>query len=171
MNMKDCKTAYFGYHIYFSGPYIAKSERDLPGVLLISKSDLLRIRSAADATLKVYDEIGIDDDEAEKRNNQAIKVWEGKKLDTRSLYLIHNTIQNTLKIGISANPNQRLRALQVATSDYLTLIFSIKGKAYLEKELHNEFAELRLASEWFKYDKRIIERFNGLVHERMDKNI
>lgn len=128
-----------------------------------------------------YDELGISDDEVEQIKKQTIedlrreglikdenKKENKKKFDARNLYLIHNTIQNTLKIGISVNPNKRLRSLQTSTGDYLTLIFDIKGKAHLEKELHKEFADLRLASEWFKYDKRIIERFNGLRYGRVD---
>jgi hypothetical protein len=42
------------------------------------------------------------------------------------------------------------------------MLYALKGKAYLEKELHKEFAEIRLASEWFKYDERIIERYKNL---------
>lgn len=132
------------------------------------------MRDAADVTLKRYDELGLGDVEVRQVNNQIItnnKKRKREKLDTRNLYLIHNTIQNTLKIGISADPNKRLRSLQTSTGDYLTLIFNIKGEAHLEKSLHNEFADIRLASEWFRYDKRIIERFNGLRYERMDKDL
>ena len=171
--MEEKKTACYGHHIYFDGPYIGDGERDIPQLLLLPKTALLKIRDAANATLKRYDEEGIGDGEVRLINNRAIKEWESKtkekrKLDTRNLYLIHNTMQNTLKIGISADPNKRLRTLQTSTGDYLTLIFDIKGKAHLEKELHKEFEDIRLASEWFKYDKRIIERFNGLRYGRMD---
>lgn len=78
------------------------------------------------------------------------------------LYLIHDTVQNTLKIGISANPKNRFRNIQLATSNKLVMLYALKGKAHLERELHNEFAEIRLASEWFKYDERIIERYKNL---------
>lgn len=142
---------------------------------LIMRDELREIIDAADATLKFYDVNEWEDSDIKEYNVKRAEIFRDevdnktkKKKDNRYLYLIHNTIQNTLKIGVSADANQRLRSLQVATSDYLTLIFSIKGKAYLEKDLHNEFADIRLASEWFRYDKRIIERFNGLRYERMD---
>lgn len=170
------KTAY-GYHAYFDGPYLFDGERDISLKLLFTKSALIKLRDAANVTLKRYDELGLGDVDVRQINNQVItnragevknKKRKEKKLDTRNLYLIHNTIQNTLKIGISADPNKRLRSLQTSTGDYLTLIFNIKGKANLEKQLHKEFADIRLASEWFKFDKRIIERFNGLRYGRMD---
>lgn len=145
------------------------------GRILLPRSDLKRMRDAADATLKRYDELGWEDSDITRFINQELDIWNTKikekrekKRNLRSLYLIHNTIQNSLKIGVSADPQKRLRSLQTSTGDYLTLIFNIKGKAHLEKQLHKEFADIRLASEWFKFDKRIIERFNGLRYGRMD---
>ena len=142
---------------------------------LLPRNTLLRMRDAADATLKRYDELGFEDNDIARINDQEKDIWytkikenREKKRNIRSLYLIHNTIQNSLKIGVSADPQKRLRSLQTSTGDYLTLIFNIKGKAHLEKQLHKEFADIRLASEWFKFDKRIIERFNGLRYGRMD---
>ena len=141
----------------------------------LSRNDLHRMRDAADATLKRYNELGLEDSDIVRITNQELDIWNTKikekreqKRNLRSLYLIHNTIQNSLKIGVSADPQKRLRSLQTSTGDYLTLIFNIKGKAHLEKQLHKEFADIRLASEWFKFDKRIIERFNGLRYGRMD---
>lgn len=143
--------------------------------LLLPRKTLLLMRDAADATLKRYDELGLEDNDIARSIDRDKDIWytkikenREKKRNIRSLYLIHNTIQNSLKIGVSADPPKRLRSLQIATGDYLTLIFNIKGKAHLEKQLHKEFADIRLASEWFKFDKRIIERFNGLRYGRMD---
>lgn len=99
-----------------------------------------------------------------ERVRESIRVAEPKKKkNTRDyLYLIHDTVLNTLKIGITANPKNRFRNIQLATSNKLVMLYALKGKAYLEKDLHKEFADIRLASEWFQYDERIIERYKSL---------
>lgn len=165
-------------HICYNGPFLNCHKGNSPVYSLLTLSELVHLRAAADATLKRYEEIGLEsDDEVREQNDRVYREWEQKMkerrrlnkdiekektLDTRNLYLIHNTVQNTLKIGISVNPKARLSTLQLSTGDKLALIFDIKGKAYLEKELHKEFANLRLSSEWFRYDPKIIKRFTEL---------
>lgn len=165
----------FDYIIVNNLILVKYEDKDESVRTLLSRNDLRRMRDAADATLKRYDELGWEDSDIARIRDQELDIWNTKikdkiekKRNLRSLYLIHNTIQNSLKIGVSADPQKRLRSLQTSTGDYLTLIFNIKGKAHLEKQLHKEFADIRLASEWFKFDKRIIERFNGLRYGRMD---
>lgn len=163
------------YHVYFDGPYLGDGRRCYPFLLLLPRKVLFGLKKAIEATMDRYDELGWDDDDIRRQNTQSIDKYEEdlrrkskikktkeKALDTRNLYLIHNAARNTLKIGISANPKARLHTLQVSSGDKLTLLFDIKGKAFLEKELHKEFADLRLQSEWFRYNKKIIDRFTSL---------
>lgn len=162
------------YHVVFWESKVIKADSCAPVYTCFTRKELLRLRNAIDETLKAYDELGWDDSDVRKRNDFLVQeFWRKakeerkkpkpkKKVSQDYLYLIHDTIQNTLKIGISANPKNRFRNIQLATSNKLVMLYALKGKAHLEKELHKEFAEIRLASEWFKYDERIIERYKSL---------
>ena len=162
------------YSIHFQDSKVVNAESHIPRHICFTREELLRLRNAIDETLKAYDDLGWDDSDVKNRNEQIeMEFWEEVKSNDRTkdkkqktsqdyLYLIHDTIHNTLKIGISANPKNRFRNIQLATSNKLVMLYALKGRAHLEKELHKEFAEIRLASEWFKYDERIIERYKSL---------
>lgn len=75
------------------------------------------------------------------------------------IYLIYDNQNNTLKIGFSKSPKTRLKYLQSATSNQLTLISYFKGTEKDEKRLHNKFKSFRLASEWFEYNNNILKEF------------
>lgn len=162
------------YHIRFQDSKIVNADSQIEGCICFTFEELHRLRRAIEETLRAYDDLGWEEADVEKRNTELVEAyWERvrkerseekpKKRNTQDyLYLIHDTVQNTLKIGISANPKNRFRNIQLATSNKLVMLYALKGKAHLEKELHKEFAEIRLASEWFKYDERIIERYKKL---------
>lgn len=160
------------YRVHFQDSKVVNAESPVPRFICFTREELLRLREAVDETLKAYDDLGWDDTDVRKRNEFIVnEFWEEakrkpiipkKKVSQDYLYLIHDTIQNTLKIGITANPKNRFRNIQLATSNKLVMLYALKGKAHLEKDLHKEFAELRLASEWFKFDERIIERYKSL---------
>ena len=161
------------YYIHFQDSKIVNAESHIPRHICFTREELLRLRNAIDETLQSYDDLGWTDADVLKRNEQieleflqSVECKENipqkSKVSQDYLYLIHDTIQNTLKIGISANPKNRFRNIQLATSNKLVMLYALKGKAHLEKDLHKEFAEIRLASEWFKYDERIIERYKSL---------
>ena len=68
----------------------------------------------------------------------------------------------SIKIGVSANPEDRLAELQTGNHGELHLIakfpFESRSMALtMEKELHVKFADSRLKGEWFK--KRILREF------------
>lgn len=162
------------YRVGFYDSKVVNTDSHIPVFTCFTRKELLRLRDAVNETLKAYDELGWDDSDVRKRNEfleqefwrkakeEREKPSQKKKNSQDYLYLIHDTIQNTLKIGISANPKNRFRNIQLATSNKLVMLYALKGKAHLEKDLHKEFAEIRLASEWFKYDERIIERYKSL---------
>lgn len=162
------------YYVRFQDSKIVNAESGVT-YTCFTRSELHRLGRAIEETLRAYDKLGWEDEDVNKRNTEIIDAYWTElakrvseptpKREKRSqgyLYLIHDTIQNTLKIGITANPKNRFRNLQLATSNKLVMLYALKGKAHLEKELHKEFAEIRLASEWFEYDERIIERYKEL---------
>lgn len=164
------------YAVHFQDSKVVNGQSGINGYICFTYEELYRLRKAIDETLKAYEGLGWNEDDVKKRNLEITesfwrearrKSGEKKKEVTKRphdfLYLIHDTVQNTLKIGITANPKNRFRNLQLATSNKLVMLYALEGKAHLEKELHQEFAEIRLASEWFKYDERIVERYKSLL--------
>lgn len=163
------------YAVHFQGSKIVNGQYGIAAYTCFTFDELYRLRQAVDETLKAYEELGWSDDDVKKRNlgitdafwREVKKRGKEEKPKTKRshdyLYLIHDTVQNTLKIGITANPKNRFRNIQLATSNKLVMLYALEGKAHLEKELHREFAEIRLASEWFKYDERIVERYKSLL--------
>ena len=173
MDTSDCFEKDFMLRIEDSLAYDAGGNKSF--YTCLTRSALIKIRDAVNKTIETYDELGWTDKDVHNRNYELYEAWREKvKQETKSpkpkakkespdyLYLIHDTVQNTLKIGITRNPKNRFRNIQLATSNKLVMLYALKGKAHLEKELHKEFAEIRLASEWFKYDDRIIERYKNL---------
>lgn len=84
------------------------------------------------------------------------------------IYLIHAEGTNLYKIGISNNPEKRLKSLQTANPYSLKLIFSIKVKnAFdVEKILHRTFSYCKLnenseeiIGEWFNLSLDDISSF------------
>jgi len=57
---------------------------------------------------------------------------------------------DTVKIGISVNPKERIRNLQVASPDRLTLLATQEGGKEVELELHERFKADHIMGEWFK---------------------
>ena len=67
------------------------------------------------------------------------------------LYLIRDEFTGYIKIGISLNPNKRIKQLQTGNSNELTLIYSIQTEYYikLESTLHRHYKHLNIHNEWF----------------------
>lgn len=134
------------------------------------RKDIFRLIELLNSTLLKYEKLGLDDYEIMSLNIESIveqykemNEWKNtpkvKKEKTDSLYLIRDTIDNTLKIGRSKKPQKRLNQLQIATSHKLELLYVVKDKGYLEEDVHKRFEKIRLASEWFENDSSIIKYF------------
>lgn len=70
------------------------------------------------------------------------------------------TAGDVVKIGVSRQPNKRLRQLQSSSSKKLTLAACCFGGFAMEKSLHKRFASHRLQGEWFMLTdeiKRLID--------------
>jgi hypothetical protein len=55
-----------------------------------------------------------------------------------------------IKIGRSAQPRKRLRALQRFNAEPLELLGVLPGREKVELALHKRFSKLRIAGEWFR---------------------
>jgi len=72
-----------------------------------------------------------------------------------------------MKIGISKDPEKRLKALQVGSHELLKIIYkkNLGGEAEnMELFLHEKFKNFRIRGEWFRPDREIyevIEKFKG----------
>ena len=94
---------------------------------------------------------------------------DGEKLAHQAhfVYFIFNEDSNAIKIGIAKNLARRMMSLQTSSPAILRLIKSIqvggsKEAAELEKSLHKQFAQLRLAGEWFKAEASLLEYISQL---------
>lgn len=65
------------------------------------------------------------------------------------IYVIGN--ETAIKIGFSTDPQERLKQLQTANEQPLTLLWSMEraDAAQLEKHLHRKFKKHKLLGEWF----------------------
>ena len=73
-----------------------------------------------------------------------------------------------VKIGLSGNVDQRLRALRLGTDttripadacrDSLTLLYSHEGDRRLERALHLHLSRLRVIGEWYRLDPAVARR-------------
>ncbi len=80
------------------------------------------------------------------------------------VYFIEAIGAGVIKIGISQNPEARLRSLQTASPTPLRLIVAVYGTANLERRLHRKFSPMRRNGEWFADCQEIraeIERFTS----------
>lgn len=62
-----------------------------------------------------------------------------------------------IKIGFSTDLKHRLRDLQVASGERLTLIGKVSGTYSHESSLHRHFRHLHLHGEWFSPGKDLLD--------------
>ena len=66
------------------------------------------------------------------------------------LYIIGNKHQRICKIGVSDNPQKRLRTIQTGCPYKVELLLYIKELSYdSEKEYHKRYSKYRMQGEWF----------------------
>ena len=79
------------------------------------------------------------------------------------IYLIHCKFVDFYKIGISINPQKRLKQLQTGTPYELSIIYVHESKFpfKVEKILHNTFASKKIADNYeYDFEKLMGEWFN-----------
>jgi hypothetical protein len=74
--------------------------------------------------------------------------------EIQTLYFIQQGDNGPIKIGVSTNPYQRLRALQVGSPQKLHLLKVIEAE---EIEVHKTFQHLRLHGEWFRPKEDLLQ--------------
>lgn len=75
--------------------------------------------------------------------------------DPRRVYLISDE-SGRVKIGVSNDIDGRLRSLQTANPEKLTLLATCHGGEALEKRLHERYEDRRLEREWFKLKRGVV---------------
>lgn len=84
--------------------------------------------------------------------------------NTSVVYVIQCGLTDFLKIGYSENLQKRIDALQGGSPYPLRVLATWPGGSELESYLHQEFAELRHAGEWFCFPPcRRIEIYNAVM--------
>ncbi|QYB17371.1 hypothetical protein PV-S19_0007 [Pacmanvirus S19] len=100
-------------------------------------------------------EIRILKEQNELLKNEIIKLQQIINLgDNRNGYLYFITelpFNSKVKIGISKNPEKRLKQLQTGNPNKLIIYHTIKSPDYkeLEKTMHNICVDLKIINEWF----------------------
>jgi hypothetical protein len=93
---------------------------------------------------------------------QAAVMCDGKRLPRRNettwCYIYFARSGDTVKIGRSVDPAQRLRALQLTHAGELELLAAVAAHVALEGALHKRFAHLRTrpTGEWFRLEPDLV---------------
>jgi len=77
--------------------------------------------------------------------------------ESTKLYLMQAG-DNMIKIGVSTNPQDRLKDINVSNSDdvHLRSVFNVNHPREVESELHRRFADKNKSGEWFELSESII---------------
>lgn len=75
------------------------------------------------------------------------------------VYAIQEMETGRIKLGISKNPNERIKQLQTGNSNTLMLIGYHKAENHYESEKmnHDENKNHRIRGEWFTEDAKLIQ--------------
>ncbi len=87
------------------------------------------------------------------------------------VYLISDINNYTYKIGISNNPENRLKALQTGNDRTLRIIHKVICENYskVENALHNKYCFLKVNGEWFELTEEDVKNFPESC-KKMDEN-
>jgi hypothetical protein len=80
------------------------------------------------------------------------------------LYFIRNELTLAIKIGRANNVQRRLRELQAANCQRLSVVVVVPGAGSLwEKQLHRAFDDEYLSGEWFSPSAQLLELIDRIV--------
>jgi len=79
----------------------------------------------------------------------------------RSFVYFIQTESGPIKIGHSKNPEERMRAMQTAHHEELTMLFQLSGGAWMEEQMHRRFYRSHLRGEWFKPTPMLVNSINA----------
>lgn len=79
------------------------------------------------------------------------------------------------KIGVSSDPQQRLKSVQTGSGDKVELVFTYftSEPFYYEKLMHRKFTDNQVIGEWFKFKDRcfIKEIVEILIHDSIQVRV
>jgi hypothetical protein len=79
------------------------------------------------------------------------------------VYVIGNPSCNTVKIGVSDTPHQRVKSIQLMSPLLLQVLWTCPGGRRLEKALHAHFAQYHSHGEWFTFPDQPVRRVREAV--------
>jgi hypothetical protein len=82
-----------------------------------------------------------------------------------TVYFITDDAERVVKIGYSAQPSSRIRALQTSTHRDLRLHATIPGEKDDEAAWHRRFDHLHVRGEWFRHEPEIDEAIRQAPNE------
>jgi len=88
---------------------------------------------------------------------KAVRETNRRPTENRWVYFIRSGDQGPIKIGVSCNPQERLRSLQYGRTDILHLVGVMPGGIAQERVLHKKFYHSRLGEEWFRPTDDVLE--------------
>jgi predicted GIY-YIG superfamily endonuclease len=90
---------------------------------------------------------------------------------SKYVYLISDINNYTYKIGISNNPENRLKSLQTGNDRVLKIIHKVICENYnkVENALHNKYEFLKVNGEWFELTEEDVKIFPESC-KKMDEN-
>ena len=86
------------------------------------------------------------------------------------VYFILDRERQAVKIGVSDDPKKRLAGLQTSHVGELELLATTPGEFERERELHEQFAPLRIRGEWFRATESLmgfVAKLGGAVAARI----
>jgi hypothetical protein len=110
----------------------------------------------------LHPEVSSDVFQLVKLTHQYADLDEESKIILSSVYFILNEDTNTVKIGVSKNPDIRLKAFQTGTLDSLRMLKTIVGTKDDEAAIHDKFSDYRVSK------SREIFRYEGLLKAFID---
>jgi len=122
---------------------MSAEQRQNTGQLAPTEDDLRRVAA------EVYDQLEADRKARRKRETKEATL----------VYFVRAQTVGLIKIGIAADPDQRLATLQVGSPDRLTLLGVIAppDAARTESDLHAAFHRERRHGEWFEPSPRLLD--------------
>ena len=90
---------------------------------------------------------------------------------TKYVYLISDLNNYTYKIGISKNPEDRIKSLQTGNDRILKIIHKVLCENYfdVERALHNKYGFLKINGEWFNLTSEEVNDFPNFC-KKIDEN-
>jgi len=152
---KEFKEANFLPSTYKAGRNIYSCfELTIPGLVLLLSS----FTGSKVASLKEELSYLISQAQEASKLIQALNNFEiPDELPDMYLYVIKEDNTPNYKIGISKNPELRLKQLQTGNSSKLSLIYTVKAENRYkdETELHKIFEAYKIQGEWFKLESSL----------------